>query len=103
MVRTISTGTLTAEHTGAPTTGEKLSLCEELKRLGFIRENQIMLYGHKFEVVNDPIVLGHNLVVVDAIEKNSGLLMRVRIPLTILKIAKGNRRWDRSRANTLSA
>jgi len=92
VMRTISAGRLRAEYTGGPTTGEKLSVSEELKRLGFIRESQIMLYGHKLELVSDPIVMGHNLAVVDAIEKNSGQLRRFRIPLTILNMARGNRK-----------
>lgn len=83
-------GTLGAEHANAQTTRDKPSLSEELKRLGFIRESHILLYGHKLTLVSDPIVMGHNLVVVDAIEENSAQRRRVSIPLTILNLARGN-------------
>jgi hypothetical protein len=49
------------------------------------------VYGEEFEVVSEPIVMGDNLVLVDAIETKSGRLKRVRIPLPILKMAHGER------------
>ena len=45
------------------------------------------LYGEKFEVAGDPVVVTEGLVLVDAIESKSGQLKRLRIPLPILKIA----------------
>ncbi len=45
------------------------------------------LYGEKFEVASDPIILGDDLVLVDAIEMKSGKVRRVRIPLPILRMA----------------
>ena len=47
------------------------------------------LYGEEFELVSEPIVMGDNLVLVDAIETKSGRLKRVRIPLPVLKMANG--------------
>jgi len=75
---------------GAAGTTRDFSLVDRLKRLGFARGNQVRLYGVDFEVLSDPIVLGKTLVFVDAMEKKSGLVTRVRIPLTVLNSANGN-------------
>jgi len=48
------------------------------------------LYGERFEVASEPMVITDELVLVDAIETKSGRLKRVRIPLPILKIAHDN-------------
>jgi len=45
------------------------------------------LYGQEFVLRSDPIIVDDNLVFVDAIEKKSGQLIRLRIPLTIVKMA----------------
>ncbi|HWH61591.1 MAG TPA: hypothetical protein VN682_28465 [Terriglobales bacterium] len=45
------------------------------------------LYGEKFEVAGEPIVVTAELVLVDAVETKSGQLKRIRIPLPILKMA----------------
>jgi len=63
------------------------NLCDRLKRIGFAQENQMRLYGQEFILRSDPIIVDHNLVFVDAIEKKSGHLIRLRIPLTIVKMA----------------
>jgi len=68
-----------------------VSLREGLRRLGFAQDNQIKLYGQEFDLVSDPIVVGDNLVLVDAIDRKSGRMRRVRIPLPIVKIANGER------------
>ena len=49
------------------------------------------LYGQEFELLGEPIVMGDNLVFVDAIEKKSGQLRRVRIPFPIVKMANAER------------
>jgi len=66
---------------------EKTTLCETIKRLGYVHNSQVKLYGETFELVSDPIVVGDNLVFVDGIESRSGILRRVRIPLPIVLIA----------------
>ena len=66
----------------------QVQLCERLKRLGFARESRLRLYGTEFELLSDPILVGDNLVFVDAIDRKSGILRRIRIPLTILSKAK---------------
>jgi hypothetical protein len=48
------------------------TLCENLKTLGFSRENQMRRYGKEFELQGEPMVLADDLVVMDAIEKKSG-------------------------------
>jgi hypothetical protein len=45
------------------------------------------LYGENFEVASEPMVVTNDLVLVDAIEKKTGKMKRVRIPLPILKMA----------------
>lgn len=45
------------------------------------------LYGEDFEMTGEPTVVTDDVVLVDAIEKKSGQLRRVRIPLPILKMA----------------
>lgn len=62
-------------------------MCEKLKRLGYGQNSQIKLYGDKYDVTGDPVVITDNLVVVDAVETKSGRTRRVRIPMNILNIA----------------
>ncbi len=69
-------------------TEEQVLLCERLKRLGFTRENQIRLYGTQFELVGEPVVVNDHAVFVYATEIKSGVLRRVRIPMTILNLAR---------------
>ena len=67
------------------------TLCEAIKRLGYARNNQVRLYGEVFDLVSDPVRVGE-LVFVDAVERKSGQVRRVRIPSTIVQIARINRR-----------
>jgi hypothetical protein len=67
------------------------NLCNRLKRLGFSRENRVRLYGEEFELRSDPILVSEELVFVDAVEKKSGRLTRVRVPLMIVKMATETR------------
>ncbi len=68
-------------------TEKQINLCTELKRLGFAQGNRMRLYGEEFEFLSGPIVVGENLVLMDATEKRSGQSRRVRIPLPIVKMA----------------
>lgn len=70
----------------------QVRLCEKLKRLGYGQNNQIRLYGDKFDLTSDPMVIADRLVVVDAIEQKSGRPRRVRIPLNVLDMADQERR-----------
>ena len=62
-------------------------MCEKLKRLGYGQNSQIKLYGDKYDVTSDPLVIADHLVVVDAVETKSGRARRVRIPLNVLNMA----------------
>ena len=64
------------------------SLCETLKRLGYAKDNQVRLYGEIFHLLSDPISIGEDLVFVDALHGSSGKVMRVRIPRTLVQIAR---------------
>jgi hypothetical protein len=66
----------------------QVRLCEKLKRLGYGQNSQIKLYGDKFDVTSDPVVIAERLVVVDAIEQKTGRPRRIRIPLNILNMAE---------------
>jgi len=68
------------------------TLCEAIKRLGYARNNQIRLYGEVFDLVSDPFSVGKNLVFVCAVERKSGEVRRVRIPSTVVQLARTNRR-----------
>jgi len=69
-------------------TKEQSTLCANIKRLGYTQNSQVRLYGEIFELVSDPFSVGDNLVFVDARERKTGHVRRVRIPLTIMHIAQ---------------
>ncbi len=73
-------------------TKQQITLCEMIKRLGYAQNNQVKLYGEVFDLVSDPVSVGDNCVFVDALERKSGQVRRVRIPLTIVRVAKQGRR-----------
>jgi hypothetical protein len=64
------------------------TVCETLKHLGYAQDNQVRLYGEIFHLVSDPISIGENLVFVDALDGKSGKVMRVRIPPTLVQMAR---------------
>jgi hypothetical protein len=64
------------------------NLCETLKRLGYAQDNQVRLYGEIFHLVSDPVSIGENLVFVDALHGASGRVMRVRIPPSLVQMAR---------------
>jgi hypothetical protein len=68
------------------------TICEAIKHLGYARNNRVRLYGEVFDLVSDPISVSETLVFVDAVERKSGEVRRVRIPSTIVQIARINRR-----------
>jgi hypothetical protein len=72
-------------------TGHDSGLCERLKRLGFAQENRMKLYGEEFELLSDPFIVGHDIVLIDAIERKSRMHRRVRIPLPIVHMASSRR------------
>jgi len=70
------------------------TLCETIKRLGYAQNNQVRLYGEVFNLVSDPVRVGENFVFVDALEQKSGHVRRVRIPPTIVQMARIKRRAE---------
>ena len=45
------------------------------------------LYGEEFELLTDPLIVTSSVVFVDAIERKSRQQRRLRIPLTLVKMA----------------
>jgi hypothetical protein len=68
------------------------TLCEAIKRLGYVKRNHVSLYGEVFDLVSDPFRVGENLVFVDALDRKSGQVRRVRIPPAIVQMARIKRR-----------
>jgi hypothetical protein len=66
-------------------------ICEMIKRLGYAQNNQMRLYGKVFELISDPVSVGEKLFFVDALERKTGLVRRVRIPLNVVYMAKEER------------
>ena len=69
---------------------KQLDLSAHLKRLGFAQGNEMRLYGEVFEFLSDPIVMTDDAVFLDATEKRTGQIRRVRVPLQSVKIARRN-------------
>lgn len=69
-------------------TKEQSTLCARLRQLGYAQDKQVKLYGEMFELVSDPISVGDNLIFIDARERKSGQRRRVRIPLTVVHMAR---------------
>ena len=67
---------------------ENITICDVIRRLGYSKDSQVKLYGEVFELVSDPIAVTRNVVFVDGIEKKSGTLRRIRIPLPLVLMAK---------------
>lgn len=68
-------------------TSQPRTLSVRLKDLGFALGNQMKLYGQRYQIDSEPMVVTEGLVLVDAIEMKSGDRKRIRIPLPVLKIA----------------
>jgi hypothetical protein len=66
-------------------------MCEKLKKLGYGQDSEIKLYGDKYSVTSDPMVINDNVVVVDAVEQKSGRARRVKIPLNVISLADEKR------------
>jgi hypothetical protein len=69
-------------------TDNHVSLSANLERLGFAKGNQVKLYGLTFELVGRPLVISDEVVLVDATEQKSGTSRRLRIPPTIVNLAR---------------
>jgi hypothetical protein len=67
-------------------TSQQLAVCARLKRLGYSQGSRVRIYGQEFDLISDPITLQDQLVFVDGVERKSGDVMRVRIPLPIVRM-----------------
>ncbi len=76
-----------AQPTLGPMTQKQGKLCARLRQLGFKLGEPMKLYGERYELLGDPIVSGDNSVFVAAVDKNSGELRSLRIPLLVVKMA----------------
>jgi len=66
-------------------------LLARLECLGFAKGNQIKLYGKRFQITREPLVLTDVLAFIKAIDRKSGQSRYVRLPLPILKVASASR------------
>ena len=71
-----------------PSRNRPVSLCETIRRLGYAQNTQVRMYGEVFNLVSDPFSVGEHLVFVDALERKSGRVRRVRIPSAIVERAR---------------
>ena len=71
-------------------TKDQTTLCERIRRVGYAQGKQVSLYGHIFDLVSDPFVVGENIVMLDGVDRQSGQPRRLRIPLPIVQMAKDN-------------
>lgn len=76
-----------AQPTLGPMTQKQVKLCARLRQLGFKLGEPMKLYGERYELLGDPIVSGDNSVFVAAVDKKSGQVRSLRIPLLVVKRA----------------
>ena len=67
---------------------QKLTMRENIKRLGYAHNCHVKLYGQVFQLVSDPIVESERSVFFDGLDRKSGSVKRIPIPLPILVIAR---------------
>lgn len=76
-----------AQPTLGPMTQKQGELCARLRQLGFKLGEPMKLYGERYKLLGDPIVSGDNSVFVAAVDKKSGKLRSLRIPMLVVKMA----------------
>ena len=64
------------------------ALSDRLKRLGYSEGQRIRLYGEEFDLVSNPIKVHDDLLFVDGVERKSGKVRRIRIPLPIVQMIR---------------
>ena len=69
-------------------TEDQSRICERIRRVGYARGSQVNLYGQIFELVSDPFVVAKDVILLDGVEKKSGQIRRVRVPLPVVQMAK---------------
>ena len=76
-----------AQPTLGPMTQKQGKLCARLRQLGFKLGEPMRLYGERYKLLGDPIVSGDNSVFVAAVDRKSGQLRSLRIPMLVVKMA----------------
>lgn len=66
-------------------------LLARLENLGFAQGKQIKLYGQRFEIIREPLVLTDDVAFIKVMDGKSGQSRYVRLPLLTLKIASVSR------------
>ncbi len=64
------------------------ALSDRLKRLGYSEGQRIRLYGEEFDLVSNPITIHDELLFVDGVERKSGKVRRIRIPLPVVQMIR---------------
>jgi Fe2+ transport system protein FeoA len=75
------------QSTLGPMTEEQSTLCARLRQLGFKLGEPVKLYGERYQLLGDPIVSEDNSVFVAAVDKKSGQLRTLHIPMLVVKMA----------------
>ena len=75
------------------------SLTENLRQMGFAPNRKVRAYGRDFDVISNPIVLP-NVVLIDAVDCQTGDMQRVRIPECVVKEATQSPSRKPSRRST---
>lgn len=71
---------------------QQAAIFERLRQIGYAKTKHIRMYGEHFELISDPIWTDEQLVAFDAIERKSGSIRRVRIPLMVVNMLRQQQR-----------
>ncbi|HEX3741532.1 MAG TPA: hypothetical protein VHV29_17680 [Terriglobales bacterium] len=63
-------------------------VCGRLRKFGFAENSHIRLYGEELDLVSNPLPDGDGFAV-EAVNRRTGNSQRVRIPLSLISILKG--------------
>lgn len=62
----------------------QILICEKLKKFGYAQERHIRLYGEEFHLISNVFPDGNGFAI-EGIARTSGMLRRMRIPLSIVQ------------------
>ena len=69
-------------------TTSQIAICAGIKTLGFTQGKQVRLYGAVFDLLSDPFCVGDDCIFIDTYEQKADRERRVRIPRTIVDVAR---------------
>jgi len=64
--------------------------CRKLISLGYARSKQVRLYGQEMKLVSDPFP-AEDGIAVDAVGAGEAESRRIKLPLSVLQVARSNR------------